>query len=136
MREQALFFRKPPTAQVSPGRRYLYGEVSLGELKEAFWSGTYVWTAEEYKRQWVAAAKRCVVSRLPVLFYTDVGHRASMAYHAVPTATGLLIFEQVFLDSLRPLTREGDARAMLRERDRASCWTAPVASLYSLIAGR
>ena len=136
MKQQALSFLKVPAGQTAPGRRYVYGEVSLGELKEPFWSGTYIWSPEEYKRYWVAAARRCLATRLPVLFYTDVGVRASMAYHVVPTAIGLLVFEQIFRDARRPLTREGAARALLQERHRISCWTAPVASLHSLATGR
>lgn len=136
MTQQALTFLKMPVGQTAPGRRYIYGEVSLGELKEPFWSGTYVWTPDKYKRHWASAARRCLATRLPVLFYTDVGVRASMAYHVVPTATGLLVFEQIFQDPRQPLTREGAARAILRERDRVSCWTAPVTSLHSLATGR
>ncbi len=136
MKQQALSFLKVPLGQSAPGRRYVYGEVSLGGLKEPFWSGTYVWTPKEYEQQWVAAARRCLATRLPVLFYTDVGVRASTAYHVVPTTTGLLVLEQIFRDPRQPLTREGAARAILRERDRVSCWTAPVASLHSLATGR
>lgn len=96
MRRQALCFPKVPVGQVAPGRRYIYGEVLLGDLKEAFWSGTHVWTAKEYRQQWVAAAKQCLTARVPVVFYTNVGGRASTGYLVVPTATGLLIFEQLF----------------------------------------
>lgn len=132
MSQPALSFFKTPVGRTAPGRRYVYGEVSLGELKEPFWSGTHVWSPEVYEQNWVAAARRCIVTRLPVLFYTDVGATASKAYHVVPTAIGLLVFEQIFRDPYRPLTREGAARAIMRERRRASCWTAPIASLHSL----
>lgn len=132
MKQQALSFLKVPVGQTAPGRRYIYGEVSLGGLKEPFWSGTYVWTREEYERHWVAAARRCLATRLPVLLYTDVGTRASRAYHVVPTATGLLVFDQIFRAPRQPLTRGAPARAILRMQNRVSCWTAPTASLLSL----
>lgn len=132
MRQQALYFPKVRVRQSSPGRRYILGKVSLGELNESFWSGIGTWTAEDYKRQWTAAAKLFLDSRIPVLLYTDVGPKSSVAYHVVPTATDLLVFEQIFRGPHRPLTREGAARQLIRLRDRVSCWAAPVASLHSL----
>lgn len=136
MRRQALTFSKMLRKQTAPGRRYIYGEASLGELNEAFWSSTIVWTAGEYKRQWVAAARLCLDSYRPVLLYTDVGLKASMAYHVVPAANGLLIFEQGFRTVLRPLTRESVARELLSSRARVSHWNAPLASLHSLATSR
>jgi len=136
MRQQALAFSKAPAGQASPGRRYIYGKVCMGELKEPFWSGTHVWTAREYQRQWSAAARLCLKTRCPVLLYTDVEPRTAMAYHVVPTATGLLIFEQGFRSPYRPLIRLGAARELLSLRDRVSCWNAPLASLHSLANGR
>jgi len=136
MRQIAISFRKPPLLRAAPGRRYRYGEVSLGELREAFWSDTRVWSAAAYRRQWKAASKQCFASRRPVLLYTDVGVRASTAYHLVPMATGLLVFEQILRSSRRPLTDAGAVRDLIRNRKRLSCWIAPIAALRSLAARR
>jgi hypothetical protein len=112
MRQQALSFPQVPAGQAAPGRRYIYGEVSLGGLREAFWSSTYVWTAHQYERQWITAAKLCLGRRQPVLFYTDVTAKASMAYHVVPSAGELLVFEQILGD-------RADQSAFPRRRGRS-----------------
>ena len=134
MRQPALSFRKAPSSHDAPCRRYIYGEVALGELNESFWSGTAVWRPADYKRQWRTAAQHCLELRVPVLFYKDVGPRASAAYHVVPIATGLLVFEQIRRGSHRPFTDDCAARALVRDRKRLSSWAAPVAALRSLVS--
>lgn len=93
MRARALSFAKPSVRSSALGRRYIYGHVALGELDEGFWSSTDVWSASQYERDWQMAARRCLAGHVPALFYTDIRARSSMAYHAVPTACGLLIFQ-------------------------------------------
>ena len=136
MRERALSFARPSIWPSALGRRYIYGHVALGELDEGFWSSTDVWSAAQYERHWQVAARRCLARHVPTLFYTDVRARSSTAYHAVPTARGLLIFQHTVARSQQPIAIEGLARCLVRNRKRISCWTASMTSLYSLAARR
>jgi hypothetical protein len=134
MKQQTISFERKPHGSVAPAGGYIYGKVSLGDLQEAFWSSTNIWNADHYERRWIAAAKLCWRYREPVLLYTDVTARASMAYHVVPSARELLIFEMIFRGPFRPLSRPTAARAALRKRKDVSCRTAPIASLRALAA--
>ncbi len=134
MKQRAICFAGKPCGHVAPAGAYIYGNVSLGDLQEAFRSSTGVWNADDYERQWAAAAKLCWRYRQPVLLYTDVTARASTAYHVVPSARELLIFEMIFRGPFRPISRPTAARAALRERHHLSCWTAPIVSLRALAA--
>jgi hypothetical protein len=136
MRPRALSFAKLLVRSSALGRRYLYGHVALGDLDEGFWSSTDVWSASQYERDWQMAARRCLAGHVPALFYTDVRARSSMAYHAVPTACGLLIFQHTVARPQQPIGIEGLARRLVRDRKRISCWTASMTSLHSLAAGR
>lgn len=136
MQKCGLSFVRPTNWPSAPGRRYVYGRVAFGELDEGFWSSTQFWSAPQYKRHWQMAARRCLAEHVAVLFYTDVGARSSMAYHAVPSARGLLIFQHTIERSQQPITSKGLARSLVRNRKRISCWTASTTSLLSLAAQR
>jgi hypothetical protein len=111
---------------------YAVGLARFGDFQEQFWSSLSVWSRNQYKRQWKTAARRCFEQRSPTLFYTDVTARSATAFHAVPTATGILFFQQIFRGRGTPLSRPMGAHALLRDREQLSSWTVPFDALRAL----
>lgn len=132
MTKPALTFFERPNGFEAPGAGYVRGWVCLGELEEAFWSSTSIWSINQYQKSWRAAAVHCLFNRKPILLYTDVTARASMAYHVVPHGREILIFEQIFRSACRPISRPLSANALLRERHNVSCWSGCPKALEAL----